>query len=95
VHVITRRRLSEFAQRHPACRSALDNWYRIVRHGSFSSLADIRRVLPSADQVGPFTVFNVGGNKARLIAVIHFNRAKLYIRQVLTHAEYDRGHWKD
>jgi mRNA interferase HigB len=95
VHVITRKRLAEFAQQHPACASALDHWYRVVRHGSFSSLADIRRVLPSADQVGRFTVFNIGGDKVRLIAAIHYNRSKLYIRQVLTHAEYDREHWKD
>ncbi|MDA8351108.1 MAG: type II toxin-antitoxin system HigB family toxin, partial [Pseudomonadota bacterium] len=42
----------------------------------------------------PFTVFNIGGNKCRLIAVIHCNRRKVYIRQVLTHAEYDRDKWK-
>jgi len=39
-------------------------------------------------------VFNIGGNKYRLVAVIHFNAQKLFIRQVLTHAEYDRGDWK-
>jgi mRNA interferase HigB len=39
-------------------------------------------------------VFNIGGNKYRLIAAIHFNRQKVYIRHVLTHPEYDRGRWK-
>ena len=48
----------------------------------------------SADYVDPFMVFNIGGNKYRLIAVIHYNRRKVYIRQVLTHAEYDRDKWK-
>jgi len=95
VHVITRRRLAEFAQQHPECVGALENWYRIVRRGTFSNLADIRRVMPSTDSVGRFTVFNVGGNKVRLIAAVHYNRGKLYIRHVLTHAEYDKGHWKD
>jgi mRNA interferase HigB len=50
---------------------------------------------PSADQVGKLTVFNIGGNKVRLIASVHYNRHKLYIRAVLTHAEYDQGKWKD
>jgi len=41
------------------------------------------------------TVFNIGGNKARLIAAIHYNRGKVYIRAVLTHAEYDKNKWKE
>lgn len=40
------------------------------------------------------TIFDIGGNRYRLIAVIHYNRSKVYIRHVLTHAEYDRGDWK-
>jgi HigB_toxin, RelE-like toxic component of a toxin-antitoxin system len=50
---------------------------------------------PSADQVGKLTVFNIGGNKVRLIAAIHYNRHKVYIRAVLTHSEYDEGKWKE
>jgi mRNA interferase HigB len=49
----------------------------------------------SADQVGKFTVFNIGGNKVRLIAAIHYNRKKVYIRAVLTHEEYDENKWKE
>ena len=44
---------------------------------------------------GRFTVFNIGGNKARLVAAIHYNRKKVYLRHVLTHAQYDRGTWKE
>ncbi|MDE0025901.1 MAG: type II toxin-antitoxin system HigB family toxin [Spirochaetaceae bacterium] len=95
MHVITRRRLTEFARHHPECASSLDGWYQIVKHGTFASLADVRRVIPSADRVGRYTVFNIGGNKARLIAAIHYNRGKVYIRHILTHAEYDRGSWKE
>ena len=52
-------------------------------------------VFPQADQVGKFTVFNLGGNKVRLIAAIHYNRNKIYIRYVLTHQDYDAGKWKE
>ena len=39
-------------------------------------------------------MFNIGGNKYRLIAAIHYNRQKVYIRSVLTHTDYDRNTWK-
>ena len=45
--------------------------------------------------MGGLTVFNIGGNKARLITALHYNRRKVYIRAVLTHAEYDAGKWKE
>jgi len=46
------------------------------------------------DKVESSYVFDIGGNKLRLIANIHFNRQKIYIRHVLTHKEYDKGDWK-
>ena len=62
---------------------------------SFSNFAHLRETFPSADQVGKLTVFNIGGNKVRLIAAIHYNRGKIYIRAVLTHAEYDEQRWRN
>lgn len=55
----------------------------------------LRETFPQADQVGKFTVFNIGGNKIRLIAAVHYNRNKIYIRHVLTHQEYNTGKWKE
>jgi mRNA interferase HigB len=49
---------------------------------------------PSADLVGRFTVFNIGGNKYRLIVRIEYERQEVYIRHLLTHAEYDTDKWK-
>jgi len=95
MHVITRKRLNEFAARHPDARNALAHWYRLMRRATFRSLAQLRETFPSADLVGKLTVFNIGGNKARLIAALHFNRQKVYIRAILTHAEYDTGSWKE
>jgi len=94
MHVITRKRLNEFAAKYPDTKNALARWYRIVKTAKFNSFAELRREFPSADQVGNLTVFNIGGNKVRLIAAIHYNRQKLYIRAVLTHTEYDRGTWR-
>jgi mRNA interferase HigB len=94
MHVITRKRLLDFSEKHPDSAAALDSWYRIVRHTRFTSFADLRRTFPSADQVANLTVFNIGGNKARLIAAVHYRAQRIYIRHILTHKEYDRGKWK-
>jgi mRNA interferase HigB len=95
MHVITRKRLNEFAAKHPDTESALASWYRLMKHNDFASIEEIRKVFPTADKVGKLTVFNIGGNKVRLIAAVHYNRKKLYIRAVLTHKEYTEGNWRE
>lgn len=94
MHVISRKALRQFWEEHPDSQSALIRWYRLVSRTDFRDLAAIRAVFPSADVVGDRVVFNIGGNKFRLITVFHFNRGKVYIRDVLTHREYDKGDWK-
>lgn len=95
MHVITRKRLNEFAEQFPDTKSALGRWYVNMKNGTFANFAELRAAFPSADQVGKLTVFNIGGNKVRLIAAIHYNRRRVYIRAVLTHAEYDEERWKE
>ena len=94
MHIVTRRRLVDFWRIHPAARSPLQHWFAVIRKTDYASFVALRVTFPSADQVDRFTVFNIGGNKFRLIAAIHYNRKKVYIRHVLTHAEYDRGSWR-
>jgi mRNA interferase HigB len=84
MHVITRKRLNEFAEKYPETKTALAHWYSLAK-----------AMFSSADKVGKLTVFNIGGNKVRLIAAIHYNRNRIYIRAVLTHVEYDEGKWKE
>ena len=95
MHVITRKRLNEFADKYPETRNALAQWYQLVKQNNFNSFAELRSAFPSADRVGKLTVFNVGGNKVRLISAIHYSRRKVYIRAVLTHKEYDEDKWKE
>ena len=66
-----------------------------LKKNKFPNFVELRRAFPHSDQVGGLTVFNIGGNKARLIAAMHYNRGKVYIRAVLTHAEYDTNRWKE
>ena len=94
MHVISRKKLKEAAGRHEELTSPLDAWFRIAKKASWRSLADVRRTFSSADAVGKWTIFNVKGNQYRLVAEINYMFGRVYIRHVLTHAEYDRGGWK-
>lgn len=94
MHVITRKRLNEFAEKYPETENSLAHWYRAMKTNDFANFTELRKIFASADRVGRLTVFNVGGNKVRLIAAIHYNGKKIYIRAVLTHKEYDAGKWK-
>ena len=94
MHVISRKALVVFWERYPDSKEPLLRWYKIVGKSEFTSFESLRATFPSADKVNDWIVFNIGGNKYRLIASIHFNRGRLYIRHVLTHKEHDRGEWK-
>lgn len=72
----------------------MNRWHAIIRKTDYASLAELKVTFPTADLVEKFTVFNIGGNKYRLIVAIHYNRKKVYIRHVLTHAEYVRNDWR-
>jgi mRNA interferase HigB len=94
MHVISRKTLRQFWEQHPDSERALARWFKIMQRHDFMTFEALRASFPTADKVGAFIVFNIGGNKYRLITAIHFNRRKVYIRYVLTHQEYDRGAWK-
>lgn len=94
MHVITHSRIVEAQARFPQCTTALDGWYRVMKRGQFENFAGLRAAFGSVDKVGPLYVFDVGGNKLRLIAALHFNTGKVFIRHVLTHTEYDSEQWK-
>jgi mRNA interferase HigB len=94
MHVISRKKLKEAAAQHGDLAGPLDVWFRIAKKAQWRSLADVRLTFKSSDAVGKWTVFNIKGNHYRLIAEINYPLGRIYIRYVLTHAEYDRGGWK-
>jgi len=95
MHIITRKRLLDFSEKNPNTSTSLDTWYRIVKQNKITGFSELRKIFPSVDKVGNLTIFNIGGNKIRLIAAIHYNTQCLYIRYVLTHKEYDKEKWKE
>ncbi|MCY4402355.1 MAG: type II toxin-antitoxin system HigB family toxin [Candidatus Poribacteria bacterium] len=99
MHIITRKRLNEFVeQKDKTAKPALERWYRLMKKCNFQSPIELLQTFSreNVDQVNNLTVFDIGGKSAaRLIAAIHYDRKKVYIRAVLTHAEYDKGNWKE
>ena len=95
MHIISYKKVRDFCQKHNSAESSLQHWYRIVRRVNFTSFMDVKKVFPSADNVGNFVVFNIGGNNYRLIAYIRYPLTRLYIRHILTHDKYDRNNWKE
>jgi mRNA interferase HigB len=92
--LISNKALREFAALHPDAEQALQDFRRKVEKGSFGSFAELRAVFASVDKVGERYVFNIGGNKFRLVAGFDFARRTLWVKAVLTHRQYDKGEWK-
>jgi mRNA interferase HigB len=99
MRIIARSTLREFWRRHKRAKAPLEGWYRVVRQAVWKNFADVRRTFRAADTYakGSFTyvIFDIGGNKYRLIAKIEYRLELLYVGMVLTHEEYDNGRWKD
>lgn len=98
MRIITVKRLREYARRHPTIASTLDHWTELIDEGEFGNLVEVRRALPTADQVTvtsgrTVTIFNLT-NHYRLITAIHYNHQLVFILLLLRHNEYDQGHWK-
>lgn len=83
-----------FYAQHRDSKGPLLAWYKIIAKTDFASFSALRTTFPSADKVQHLTIFNVGGNKYRLLVAVHYNRKKVYVRHIMTHAEYDKGVWK-
>lgn len=92
--LISNKALREFAAIHPDAETPLQDFRRLVEQGYFCNFAALRATFATVDKVGERYVFNIGGNKYRLIASVAFSIQALWIKAVLTHREYDRGDWK-
>ncbi len=94
MHIITRKRLREFWEKYPNAQTSLTIWYQRTETAQWQNFTELRQLFPSADQVENLTVFNISGNKYRLITLIDYTHKKVFIRNILTHAEYDTNNWK-
>ncbi len=89
MHVISEKALREFWGKHADAKDPLKSWLTAAKRAKWQNLSEVRQTFDSADVAGVYTIFNIRGNTYRLVTAIHYNRQKVYIRHVFTHAEYD------
>lgn len=96
--VIKPSRIREFYEKYPDSKSSFTGWLMTAKEANWGGLNDMRKTIASADIVptpkGPIAVFNIRGNKYRLLCAIHFNRKIIFVRDFLPHAEYSKGTWR-
>lgn len=95
MNVISFRRIHEFTSAHPDAGLALKAWFTTVKKSRWHNLAEVKQVYPAADLVARHTVFNIKGNKYRLVTRIVYRSQTVFIVAIMTHAEYDLGKWKE
>jgi len=95
MHIISFKTLRIFFEKHPSAEVPLKKWFKVIKANNFKNVDELKQLFPSADQVKKFVVFNIGGNKYRLIAFLAYEANRLYVRNVLTHKEYDKNKWKE
>jgi mRNA interferase HigB len=98
VHVISFRKLRAFAEERKEALAPLRAWYRLASRAEWKNIAEVRSTYPHADSVGNCTVFNIGRNDFRLVVQINYETRVIYVRKVMTHAEYsykNGAQWKN
>ncbi len=98
--IIVAERIRDWQAERPDAAGPLGRWLTTARAAAWRDIGEVRRDFPHADTVtvrsgSTVTVFNVGGNKYRLIVALHYDRQRAYMLRFLTHAEYDKDFWKD
>ena len=95
MNVISFRRIREFTSSHQDARSSLKAWFTTAKKSRWRNFAEVKQVYPTADIVARYTVFNIKGNKYRLVTRIVYRSQTVFIVAIMTHAEYDLGKWKE
>jgi mRNA interferase HigB len=90
MHIISKKALSEFWQIHNQSEASLDNWYRIAKKATWQNLVEVQADFPTADLVGVYIIFNIGGNNYRLVVKVEFEKQLIFIKYVLTHKDYSK-----
>lgn len=94
MHVVTKKRLQEFWNSYPDSETSLMHWFRTAKKADWKNLADIRSDFPHADLVGECVIFNISGNRYRLVVKVRYRSHGVFVRFVMTHSEYDKEKWK-
>ena len=100
MRIVRKQQVEQWMRDYPDAATSLEKWYRAAALAQWRSIIDVRKMFPSADGAiagsgKPVTIFNIAGNKYRLIVAIHYNTQVVYTMMFLTHADYSKNKWKD
>ena len=91
MRIITEKRIREFFTSHPNAEPTFVEWIKLVRKAKWETPNDLRAMFPSASVLpNNRAVFRLGGGSYRLVVVVHYDKGRLFVRFVGTHAEYDK-----
>ena len=90
MNVIKKKTLDAYAVRYTDAAEQLVAWRKVFEKTDFKDISAVKAVLATADFADPYTIFNIKGNSYRLITIIHYRFKRIYIREFMTHAEYDQ-----
>ena len=94
MRIISRKAFRTFWESHPESEDVFVDFYQKLKQLRARNVAKLRQIFPSADLFGDCIVFNVGGNNYRVIVHLDFSIQTIWIRSVMSHAEYDKEKWK-
>lgn len=100
MNVVKPKRIREYQAKHGPARTSLETWLTTAKRARWKTLADVRASFNGTDEVRVASgkrvlIFNIAGNRFRLLVAAHFNRGNLFVLRFLTHAEYSKNQWKN
>ncbi len=94
MRIVSRKAIREATAKHSEWGASLNAWYKITKNADWKNFADLRNSWKNSDAVGRFVVFGISHNRCRLIETIKYKWRMVYIRRILSHAEYDEKEWQ-
>ncbi len=94
MHAISKSAWQQAATANRTLEGPISEWYKVAKNATWGNLVEVRQVYPNADFVDPYTVFNIKGTSYRLIVKIEYSWQMIFVKHLITHAEYDKGDWK-
>lgn len=96
MRIVSEKTIKHFWLKHKEAETPLRDFINLVSKADWQNLADIKILFPNADYHNDLVIFNVGGNKFRIVLIIRFKKHLAFVRAVLTHKEYDiHSNWCD
>jgi mRNA interferase HigB len=94
MRIVSRKAIREATAKHSESGASLNAWYKIAKNADWKTFSEVRNSWRNSDVVGRFVVFDISHKRCRMIATIKYRWRMVYIRRILSHADYDEKDWQ-